>query len=80
MTQLNLIETVREITFNEDAPNLAILYEVTGFQGEKEGDDEFWANYESYKSNGWNEQMNINEEFNSQISTLNDSARRNLFK
>ena len=80
MTQLNLIETVREITFNEDAANLAIMYEVTGFQGEKEGDDEFWANYESYKSSGWNEQMNINEEFNAQLSTLNDSARLNLFK
>ena len=80
MTQLNLIETVREITFKEDAANFAIMYEVTGFQGEKEGDDEFWANYESYKSNGWNEQMLINEEFNSQLSTLNDSARLKLFK
>ena len=71
---------MRDVNFKEDDANLAIMYEVTGFQGEKESDEDFWANYESYKSNGWNEQMKINQEVNAQLSVLNDSTRQNLYK
>ena len=60
IAELNLKETVRELSFMENPANLAILFEITGYQAEIEGDEEFWANYESYKLADWNQQMAIN--------------------
>ena len=48
IAELNLQETVRELTFNDNAADLAIMYEVTGFQADHDFDGDFWANYESY--------------------------------
>ena len=46
-----LIENVRELFDSEtNSKDLAILYEITGYQGDNPvGDDEFWANYANYK-------------------------------
>ena len=57
---LNLKENIREVDFFENAADLAILYEVTGYQGDRHEDKDFWINYESYKSSLWNSQMSIN--------------------
>ena len=61
IADLNLMEQIREIPFVENATDLAIMYEITGYQGEKTGDDDFWANYESYREAGWSSQMAINQ-------------------
>ena len=60
MQNLNLMETVREIGEWNNPTDMVIMYEVTGFQGEGYSDDSFWANYESYREDGWNNQMGIN--------------------
>ena len=60
--ELNLQETVRELPMTECPVDLAILYEVTGYQQERDGDENFWANYESYRQKDWNSQMRINED------------------
>ena len=49
MTELNLMETVEDISFVQEPADLAILYEITGFQADNVSDYQFWANYESYK-------------------------------
>ncbi len=49
-------------TQQDQALDLAILFEVTGFQGESpDGDDEFWINYASYKESSFG-QMAINDQ------------------
>mmetsp|Transcript_33516 Transcript_33516/g.44164 ORF Transcript_33516/g.44164 Transcript_33516/m.44164 type:complete len:82 (+) Transcript_33516:1008-1253(+) len=62
IADLNLMEMVREHNFTENNVDLAILYEITGFQQDAGDDIDFWANYESYRSDGWNTQMAINRE------------------
>ena len=49
--RLNLISTVNErFNADESSQDLAILYEITGFQGENPPDDpDFWSNYANYK-------------------------------
>lgn len=60
--QLNLLETVQNLNSWESPADLAILYEVTGFQIEPVDDEEFWNNYEKYREVDQNGQMAINEE------------------
>ena len=60
IAELNLIETARELTFDQDPADLAIMFEVTGYQAERPDEEYFWANYESYRQAGWSEQMAIN--------------------
>ena len=53
--KLQLMETIQDCFVNEEleARDLAILYEITGYQGENPHDDaEFWANYANYKVPG----------------------------
>ena len=49
--KFQLMETVLEFFDSEDNPkDLAILYEITGYQGDNPvGDEEFWPNYANYK-------------------------------
>ena len=59
------METIREITAWDGSADLGIMYEVTGFQGEGHSDEEFWANYESYKdfampTQFWDNEMSLN--------------------
>ena len=53
---------MRELPLTECPVDIAILYEVTGYQHERDGDENFWANYESYRQKDWNSQMRINED------------------
>ena len=57
---LNLREKVKDIAFIDNSADLAILYEITGYQADKPEDQNFWINYESYKQSVWNSQMTIN--------------------
>ena len=46
------METIQDCFVSEEleARDLAILYEITGYQGDNPPDDtEFWANYANYK-------------------------------
>ena len=63
--KMQLIEAVQDC-FGENEEDLeleakedlAILYEITGFQGDNPTNDaDFWANYANYKSNGSLEQL-----------------------
>ena len=49
--RLELISTVNErFNADESSQDLAILYEITGYQGENPPDDpDFWSNYANYK-------------------------------
>ena len=50
--KMQLVQTAEEIFSTEvlEARDLAILYEITGYQADNPPDDtEFWANYANYK-------------------------------
>ena len=51
---------MRELNFDQEPADLAIMFEVTGYQCERPDEDYFWTNYESYRQAGWNGQMAIN--------------------
>ena len=49
------MESIQDSFVNEEleARDLAILYEITGYQGDNPPDDaDFWANYANYKVPG----------------------------
>ena len=53
--KLQLMESIQDSFVNEEleARDLAILYEITGYQGDNPPDDaDFWANYANYKVPG----------------------------
>ena len=52
--RLNLMETLNQINEWNEPADLVIMYEVTGFQHENNSRDSFWANYETYREDGWN--------------------------
>ena len=61
--KLNLTETVKEFfDSGENLEDLAILYEVTGYQGDAlQTNLDFWSNYSNFKTLGA-AQIAINEE------------------
>ena len=59
--KLALIDQVNErFDAQDNLKDLAILYEITGFQGEVPEDGDFWSNYGNFKVIGAT-QMAIND-------------------
>ena len=64
--KLALIETVKDrFDTEQNLQDLAILYEVTGFQGEipEDKEEDFWANYANFKDH--------NSKFDSMVDGIN---------